>query len=106
MDFSPAEDYLDFMKEANGAEGNVGRNAYLAIYSIQEMKTLNTGTQTLEPQLLFFGSNMGGEGYAFDLSRPGKPIVAIELDTLDRRYADDMGSSLLQFLEALDARYA
>ena len=101
--FSPPEDYLEFMQESNGAEGNVGQKAYLAIYSIQEMRESNAASQAFEPLLLFFGSNRGGEGYAFDLSRADKQIIAIAQDDLDRTYAADMGTSLLEFLEGLDA---
>jgi hypothetical protein len=103
---SPSDDYLDFMKDSNGAEGNVGEKAYLAIYGIQEMRERNAASQAFEPQLLFFGSNRGGEGYAFDLSRADKQIIAIQEIDLDRTYADDMGTSLLEFLEDLDAHYS
>ena len=94
------------MKDSNGAEGSVGEKAYLAIYSVQEMREHNATSQTFEPLLLFFGSNRGGEGYAFDLSRADKQIIAIEEIDLDRTYADDMGTSLLEFLERLDLHYA
>jgi SMI1 / KNR4 family (SUKH-1) len=104
--FSPPHDYIEFMKESNGAEGSVGQRAYLAIYSIQEMREHNAARQALEPQLLFFGSNRGGEAYAFDLSRADKQIIAIEEIDLDRTYAADMGSTLLEFLEGLDAHYS
>jgi hypothetical protein len=104
--FSPPDDYLDFMRDSNGAEGNVGEKAYLAIYSIQEMRERNAASQAIEPLLFFFGSNRGGEGYAFDLSRADKQIIAIAQDDLDRTYAADMGTSLLEFLEGLDAHFS
>jgi hypothetical protein len=106
INFSPPDDYVEFMKESNGAEGNVGKKAYLAIYSVQEMREHNALSQVLEPQLLFFGSNRGGEGYAFDLSRADKQIIAIAQEDLDRTYANDMGTSLLEFLEGLDSHYS
>ncbi|MGA3237192.1 MAG: hypothetical protein ABSG03_12870 [Bryobacteraceae bacterium] len=70
------------------------------------MREHNAASQAFEPQLLSVGSNRGGEGYAFDLSRADKQIIAIEEIDLDRTYADDMGTSLLEFLENLDPHYS
>ena len=33
--------YREFMLETNGAEGNIGQNSYLAIWSIEEIVPLN-----------------------------------------------------------------
>ena len=63
--FRPPDDYLALVTQTDGGEGSVG-NAYLSIYGVREMEACNTVTSTIEPQLLFFGTNGGGEGYEFD----------------------------------------
>jgi hypothetical protein len=102
-DFTPPTDYIEFMGETDGAEGNVG-NAYFRMYGTQEMTQCNTVNQSIEPGLLFFATNLGGEGYAFDLALAETRIIAVEFVTLDRTEADYMGSTSLEFLEILARR--
>ena len=101
---SPPSDYLEFMAETNGSEGPIGK-AYLAIYSIQELVDTNADTFELEPGLLFFGTDRGGEGYAFELDAR-KSIVAVEFADLDRARAKVMGRTFLDFLETVGSEGA
>lgn len=61
----PAE-YVEYLRQANGGEGFVG-GRYVILWSIQDLAELNRAyeVETYAPGLLLFGSNGGGEAYAF-----------------------------------------
>src|SRR5262245_52553644 len=56
------KEYVDFMTQSNGAEGNVG-NSYLVLWPLEEIGPLNEAYEVDEyaPGLLLFGSDGGGE---------------------------------------------
>jgi hypothetical protein len=95
-------DYAQFMARSNGAEGFVGKQ-YLQLWRIDDLALLNKGYAVDEfaPELLMFGSNCGGTGYAFDLRSDEMPIVAIEQAALDISEAVPMGRTLYEFFETL-----
>lgn len=102
--FKPPNDYVEFMSETNGSEGPIGADGYLAIYTTQELLDCNAHMMELEPGILFFGTNRGGEGFAFELDRPSHGIIAVEFADLDRARARPMGKTLVEFLEILSSR--
>lgn len=104
FNFEPPGDYVEFMTETNGSEGRVGRS-YLALFSLEELKNRNASTRDIEPNLLFFGSDRGGEGYAFELDGVPGSIVAVEFVDLDRTRAKRLGCTLLEFLELIQSGY-
>jgi hypothetical protein len=59
-------DYKQFLLKSNGGEGFIG-NKYLMLWRAEELESLNEGYEIAiyAPGLLIFGSNGGGEGYAF-----------------------------------------
>ena len=61
--------YKSFMQNHNGAEGEVGKNSYLAIWTIDEIAELNRdyGVNDFTPGLVYFGSDGGGMAFAFDM---------------------------------------
>jgi hypothetical protein len=66
------EDYRAFLRLANGAEGFVG-DAYVALYELDHI--LERHRMSDESEYLVFGSNGGGEAFAFDCSRTRPPVV-------------------------------
>jgi hypothetical protein len=106
LNFTSPDDYVGFMTETNGSEGPIGTDGYLAIYSTEELLDRNAQTMTLEPGILFFGSDRGGEGYAFELDTPSNGVVAVEFADLDRTRARPMGKTFAEFLEMLSSEGA
>ncbi|NUQ77223.1 MAG: SMI1/KNR4 family protein [Polyangiaceae bacterium] len=97
----PSE-YKDFLLFADGGEGFVG-SAYLVLWSIADLIHLNEeyGVREYAPGLLVFGSDGGGEAFAFDMrSHPNRivmiPFVGMALSEIIF-VADDFTS----FLERL-----
>lgn len=66
------DDYLALMTSANGFTGQVGRN-YVDFWPLENVDVF--GRRATNAGLLFFGSDGGGEGFAFDTSTRGLPIV-------------------------------
>src|SRR6476620_2231773 len=60
-------DYAEFMAEHDGGEGSVG-DAYLSLWPAAELIDLNQSYRLADfaPDLVAFGSDGGGECFAFD----------------------------------------
>ena len=95
------EDYIRFITTYNGAEGFIGEN-YLQLWSIEDLpQDLYNRDDELYPGLIFFGSDGGGEGFAFDTRSSDLPIVMVPwiASIEDIRF---MAASFLGFLENLE----
>jgi SMI1 / KNR4 family (SUKH-1) len=57
-------DYVAFMSESNGGEGEVGSRGYLQLWPIETLVEQNEACNTAEffPGFIFLGSDGGGEG--------------------------------------------
>lgn len=62
----PSE-YVEFMLQSSGAEGFVNEE-YLKLWKVEDLPQMNEGYKADEffPGLILFGSDGGGEAYAFD----------------------------------------
>ena len=72
------EDYANFLRARDGGEGFIG-DAYLILWRVGELLELNKAYQVAEyaPGLILFGTNGGGEAFAFDSRSDAKPIVSV-----------------------------
>ena len=95
------DDYLQFMRTSNGAEGAMSESSYLVIWPVEEVISLNeaNAVQDFATQLLLFGSDSGSRGYAFDIGSPGMPIVSVDLILTE--VIEQMGSNLSEFFQML-----
>ncbi len=76
-------DLADFMGQADAAEGFVG-DAYLAMWPVASLPDLNLKARVPEfaPDLVFFGTDGGGEGFAFDratLAFVNAPMIGMRI---------------------------
>jgi hypothetical protein len=98
------DDYLDFMRETNGAVGFVG-SSFLRIYELEEIRPANQRLESdkFTPGLIVFGSNGGGLAYAYDMR--ARPVNIVEIDFVSIKSADAKlrGRSFEDFLEKLYA---
>ena len=94
--------YLSFVSEKNGGEGFVGEN-YLSLWKVEELAQFNADYQVAKyaPGFLFFASNGGGEGYAFDTTVEAFPIHIIPFIGMSREDAIPVSQSFDGFFEAL-----
>ncbi|OPX42028.1 SMI1 / KNR4 family protein [Ruminiclostridium hungatei] len=95
--------YKEFMLESNGAEGRIGENSYLAIWSVEEIVPLNKDAKVEEftPGLVFFASDGGGMAYAFDKREENVSIVEIPDDSIHIEDAKLIGKTFNEFLQNL-----
>ncbi len=72
------EDYKTFLQLNNGGEGFVGEQ-YLILWRVEEIIGLNREYEVAEyaPGLILFGSNGGGEAFAFDIRDKQIKIVVV-----------------------------
>ncbi|WP_438016235.1 SMI1/KNR4 family protein [Sorangium sp. So ce315] len=78
--------YIEFMQRSDGAEGPVGRKGrYLVLWPVASIIDLNEQYHVDEfaPHLLAFGSDGGGEAFAFDRRTEPATIVRVPFVGLD-----------------------
>lgn len=73
------KEYADFLCFANGGEGFIGDGAYIILWKLEDLIKLNLAYQVTKYAngLFLFGSDGGGEAFAFDLRVPTKPIISV-----------------------------
>ena len=98
-------DYLQFLKKTNGGSGFIGSN-YIEMWPLDKLAQYNRGygADRYTPQLLMFGSNGGGEAFAFDRRTTDWPVVIIPFTPLDIREAKIVSKSFGSFLQLLADR--
>jgi len=96
------EDYADFLRFENGGEGFIG-SAYLILWRVEELLELNRAHQVTDHALgfLFFGSDGGGEAFAFDRRSDTTPVVRVPFIGMDLKLIRPLASSFTAFLEVL-----
>lgn len=101
--FSLPVDYGRFLQQSNGGEGFVGPNAYVIFWKLGELAEMNKAYQVSEfaPGLFIFGSDGGGEAYAFDVRTPVMPIVSVPFVGMDLSLARVIAPTFNEFIEAL-----
>lgn len=99
-------DYEQFMRKMNGGEGFVG-NGYVIIYPIEKLLEYNSGYRFEEyvPGLFLFGTNGGGEAFAFDRRNEDWSIVMVPFIPLELREAVTIAPRFATFFEAMLDRY-
>jgi cell wall assembly regulator SMI1 len=102
LQWSLPTDYKEFLEKVNGGEGFVGEN-YLILWAADELAQFNNEyeVQDYAPGLVLFGSDGGGEGYAFDARKTPAPIVQIPFIGMDLVYARPMAASFSEFVSKL-----
>lgn len=101
--FKLPKDYGRFLKRWNGGEGFIGPNAYVILWKLEELMELNKAYQVADyaPGLFVFGSDGGGEAYAFDVRTPAMPIVSVPFVGLDWSLARAIAPTFSGFLDVL-----
>jgi len=95
-------DYVAFMVEADGGEGFVGEGGYLQVWSVEEIEPNNEALKVGEfaPLLVFFATDGGDEGYAFDRKFASPRVIQVPLIGMaDRRHYVNVGATFTDLLE-------
>ena len=98
--FQLPEDYQEFLRYANGGCGRIGI-AYVDLWRIEELGQRNADYATAEfaPGLVLFGSDGGGEAFAFDTRMAPPVVVVVPFVGLDLASAELIAPSFTGFLE-------
>ena len=95
-------EYKEFLRKTNGAEGIVGEHSYAIFWRVSELAKFNEAyqVQRYAPGYLLFGSDGGGEAFAFDITK-NMTIFTLPFVGMSRDVADGQGTTFWQFLEEL-----
>jgi len=99
-------DYADLLEAGNGGEGFIGSISYAILWKLQELQEFNAEYEVSEyaPGLFLFGSDGGGEAFAFDTRTSPWAVVQVPFVGMDAELAEPMGDSFLAFLQRLHER--
>ena len=97
------QDYVDFLLRSNGADGPIGETGYVSLWPIEDIPELNKGYRIEEfaPGLLIFGSDGGGEAFAFDLRDPSLSIVGVPFVGMSIDEAKPVASTFTEMLTSI-----
>ena len=97
------EQFVQFLKVTNGPEGYIGENAYVMLWGVEDLASLNAAyeVQMYAPGLLIFGSDGGGEAYGFDTRNIPWTIVRMPFIGMEWSMATPIASTFDEFLEHL-----
>jgi hypothetical protein len=100
--FRLPEDYAQSLQQMNGGEGFIG-NAYLILWRADDLIELNKAYEVADyaSGLFLFGSDGGGEAFAFDMRTEAKPIVSVPFIPMELKLILPLGATFKAFLEAL-----
>jgi hypothetical protein len=87
----------------NGGEGFMGENEYLRLWRVEELAEMDAGYEVaeVEPDLFLFGTNGGGEAFAFDTRSTPFSLVAVPFIVIDLCDAIPIATDFRTFLEVL-----
>jgi SMI1/KNR4 family protein SUKH-1 len=96
------DDYAAFLRQSNGGEGFLGKG-YVNFWRIEEIIEKNKRYKSAEfaPGLLLFGSDGGGEAFAFDNRLGQQPIVSVPFIPLDAKEARTLAPTFATFIEGI-----
>jgi SMI1 / KNR4 family (SUKH-1) len=102
---SMSSDYFQFLLIGNGGCGDVGSGDYAMFWGSDEIPSYNLEyeTNTYAPGLILFGSNGGGEAFAFDSSQGTLTIGIVPFVGLSLVEYRPMAQSFVEFLELLSS---
>jgi hypothetical protein len=97
------DEYLEFLRISDGIEGFIGKNSYVIFWPLEELLELNKAYQVNEyaPGLFLFGSDGGGEAYAFD-TRSSMSIVRVPFVGMGLNEVRPIAPTFSGFLEVLE----
>ncbi|MBS1910957.1 MAG: SMI1/KNR4 family protein [Bacteroidetes bacterium] len=97
------DDYIEFLKYANGGEGPIGSEGYIMLWRIEELIELNSAYQVAEyaPGLFLIGSDGSGDAFAFDTRSNAWSVVALPFVGMSLDLASPLASTFDEFLEFL-----
>jgi len=100
--FQLPDEYVRFLRRSNGGEGFIG-NAYVILWRLEELLTLNAGYHVADyaPGLFLFGSDGGGEAFAFDRRTEAMPIVNVPFVGMALDVVEPSGKNFDFFLRRL-----
>ncbi len=96
------KDYLNFMLEHNGGEGNVGNNSYMQILKLEELIDYNNDYDIFKlfPTCFAFETDLGGNHFCYNFEN--KEYFAIDSINISLEDAYCEASSLYDFIVKWD----
>ena len=88
LGFRLPADYVEFLVKTNGGEGPIGEFGYACFWPLDELMKWNESYQVADyaPGLFLFGSDGGGEAFAFDTRKV--PMSIVEVTFVSMSYDD------------------
>lgn len=94
------EQYKEFLRKTDGAEGPIGKNGYMSLWPIKLVGEINSGSKTRSflPGLIMFGSDGGDETYAFDYNNKSV-ILDVPFAACDMEETEVVAETFEEFIK-------
>lgn len=95
-------EYRLFLQNHDGGEGFIGPNTYVILWRLTDLLEMNAAYEVEEyvPGLFFFGSDGGGEAFAFDRTKE-MSIVSVPFVGMEPDLAKPIATTFSEFVNAL-----
>ena len=96
------DDYAAFLMQSNGGQGFIGKG-YTNLWRLEEIFEKNKSYKVTDfaSGLLLFGSDGGGEAFAFDYTSEQRRIVSVPFVPLDMKEARTLALTFGSFIEGI-----
>lgn len=96
------QDYVDFLISHNGGEGFLN-DEYVIFWAVDELAQFNKDYEVTEyaPGFFLFGSNGGGEAFAYNLRKLPPEIVMLPFIGMEPKHAKKLAATFKEFIRVL-----
>lgn len=93
-------DFIEVFSTSNGYEGPIGKSGYLVIWPVEDIHRNNEEYGFLEylPGIVAFGSDGGGEAFAFDFRNGESTVVQVPFASMSDADVEELAGSFSKFL--------
>jgi len=95
--------YKEFMKNSNGAEGNIGEEFYLMLWKVEDLAELNEayGVDEFADGLLLIGSDGGDTAFGFDKRTATMNVITVPFMGMRLDEVQTIGENFVDLLKNL-----
>ncbi|MDI1432848.1 SMI1/KNR4 family protein [Polyangium sorediatum] len=97
------DDYKAVLRRSNGLEGFVAPHAYLMLWSIDGIRSLNEAYSVAEflPRVILIGTDGGDTGYGFAWEEATACYISVPLIGMEPKAVTNLGSALTDLMNRL-----
>jgi hypothetical protein len=104
LDINLPDDYVEFLTLFNGCEGSLSEEAYICLWSLNQLKEYNDmyNVEEFAPELFLIGSDGGDTAFGF--KRENLTYIKVPFIGLSLEESTFLGNNFKEFMEAINKK--